>query len=710
MAEGKTGGAGQFAKQVQKRFSRAQEKVLQKLGKTIETKDEQFEESAYNFHQQQIEGHKLCKDLKAFLGAVKVMHESSKKLAETLHEIYSVDWDGHGDLKAIAESNDLLWEDYEEKLADQAVRTMENYMAQFGEIKERIAKRGRKLVDYDSARHHLEALQNAKKKDEAKIAKAEEEFYKAQTVFEDLNKELREELPVLYNSRIACYVTIFQNISNLRDIFYKEMSKLNHDLYEVMSKLEKQHSSKVFIIKGVSSNRRSLIISSPVRSPPVVLTSLGSAPDGTPALPPDKRESVSDGSKIQEESPVSPSALSTQDKRESMSAAEVESVSSGASEVQDETPMSPAASTQDKRESMSAAEVESVSSGASEVQVETPMSPAASTQDKRESMSAAEVESVSSGASEPQDENQTETLDEPSRATEGQHRGVEDIAAAMAAEILSEAIAEAVGKAEKSQLPSEGASTQTLPPESLEAHASDLQGGNECSVPLVSNEIQSLHTPPSSDMRDQTEPAEDTQPPAPQEEPSQPGNVMPLGEVAACSGNALRLPDQDSPSPIQDHKVHQDPASTSGSSSPEAEELANGQKQESGTEQPVCQLRREAEEDRGSDGSMEELNISPQVTETQVMFGFTPDDKTGSRSNELPLGFLFKAQAIQTHTSDDENHLQFREGEIILVVSNSQTQKEGFLTGFKETDWKVNQDLLQKGAFPQDLIKPISSE
>lgn len=36
---------------------------------------------------------------------------------------------------------------------------------------ERIAKRGRKLVDYDSARHHLEALQNAKKKDEAKIAK-----------------------------------------------------------------------------------------------------------------------------------------------------------------------------------------------------------------------------------------------------------------------------------------------------------------------------------------------------------------------------------------------------------------------------------------------------------------------------------------------------------------------------------------------------------
>lgn len=38
-------------------------------------------------------------------------------------------------------------------------------------FQERVAKRGRKLVDYDSARHHLEALQGAKKKDEAKIVK-----------------------------------------------------------------------------------------------------------------------------------------------------------------------------------------------------------------------------------------------------------------------------------------------------------------------------------------------------------------------------------------------------------------------------------------------------------------------------------------------------------------------------------------------------------
>ncbi|XP_020339475.1 bridging integrator 2 isoform X1 [Oncorhynchus kisutch] len=273
MAENKMGpnigaGAGGFAKLVQKSLNRAQEKVMQKLGKNMETKDEQFEQYSQNLLKQQNDGGRLSKDVKAYFSAVKVMHETSKRLSQTLRDVYEPDWQGGEDLSVIMESEDLLWNDYEEKLTDQIVRTMENYTGQFHEVKERVAKRGRKLVDYDSSRHHLEALQNAKKKDDAKITKAEEEFNKAQSVFEEINKEMREELPVLYQSRIGCYVTVFQNISNLRDVFYKEMSVLNHELYSVMKKLETQHSGKAFIIKGLNSTkskkRKSLVISAPI--------------------------------------------------------------------------------------------------------------------------------------------------------------------------------------------------------------------------------------------------------------------------------------------------------------------------------------------------------------------------------------------------------------------------------------------------------------
>ncbi|KAL3059269.1 hypothetical protein OYC64_011231 [Pagothenia borchgrevinki] len=275
MAENKMGpnlqaGAGIFAKRFQKSLNRAQEKVLQKLGKTMETKDEQFEVCVQSLNKQQGDGNRLFKDVKAYHAAVKAMHETSKRLSQTLREVYEPEWNGVEDFAVITESEDLLWNDYEEKLSDQIVRTMENYTSQFPEVKERVAKRGRKLVDYDSARHHLEALQSAKKKDEAKITKADEEFNKSQNVFEEINTELREELPVLYQSRIGCYVTVFQNISNLRDVFYKEMSVLNHELYNVMKKLETQHSGKAFIIKGLHSStskakkRKSLVISNPI--------------------------------------------------------------------------------------------------------------------------------------------------------------------------------------------------------------------------------------------------------------------------------------------------------------------------------------------------------------------------------------------------------------------------------------------------------------
>ncbi|KAB1279172.1 Myc box-dependent-interacting protein 1 [Camelus dromedarius] len=242
--------AGKFASNVQKKLTRAQEKVLQKLGKADETKDEQFEQCVQNFNKQLTEGTRLQKDLRTYLASVKAMHEASKKLNECLQEVYEPDWPGRDEANKIAENNDLLWMDYHQKLVDQALLTMDTYLGQFPDIKSRIAKRGRKLVDYDSARHHYESLQTAKKKDEAKIAKAEEELIKAQKVFEEMNVDLQEELPSLWNSRVGFYVNTFQSIAGLEENFHKEMSKLNQSLSDVLLSLEKQHGSNTFTIKA----------------------------------------------------------------------------------------------------------------------------------------------------------------------------------------------------------------------------------------------------------------------------------------------------------------------------------------------------------------------------------------------------------------------------------------------------------------------------
>uniref|UniRef100_A0A667W8Z8 Bridging integrator 2b n=1 Tax=Myripristis murdjan TaxID=586833 RepID=A0A667W8Z8_9TELE len=310
MAENKMGpniqaGAGFLAKRVQKSLNRAQEKVLQKLGKTMETKDEQFEQCSLNLNKQQTDGGRLFKDVKAYYAAVKAMHESSKRLSQTLRDVYESDWNGVDDLSVIIESEDLLWNDYEEKVSDQLVRTMENYTSQFPEVKERVNKRGRKLVDYDSARHHLEALQNTKKKDDAKIAKAEEEFNKAQSVFEEINNELREELPLLYQSRIGCYVTVFQNISNLRDVFYKEMSVVSYDSHPLACCDYSFCSSSFHSTTSKSKKRKSLVISNPIPCNTAfpadhvsIHSSTENGKDAAPTSPGQRPQSISEESSL----------------------------------------------------------------------------------------------------------------------------------------------------------------------------------------------------------------------------------------------------------------------------------------------------------------------------------------------------------------------------------------------------------------------------
>ncbi|XP_036060778.1 myc box-dependent-interacting protein 1 isoform X6 [Onychomys torridus] len=296
--------AGKIASNVQKKLTRAQEKVLQKLGKADETKDEQFEQCVQNFNKQLTEGTRLQKDLRTYLASVKAMHEASKKLSECLQEVYEPEWPGRDEANKIAENNDLLWMDYHQKLVDQALLTMDTYLGQFPDIKSRIAKRGRKLVDYDSARHHYESLQTAKKKDEAKIAKAEEELIKAQKVFEEMNVDLQEELPSLWNSRVGFYVNTFQSIAGLEENFHKEMSKLNQNLNDVLVSLEKQHGSNTFTVKAQpSDNVPEKGNKSP--SPP---------PDGSPAATPEIRvnhepEPAASGASPGATIPKSPSQL-----------------------------------------------------------------------------------------------------------------------------------------------------------------------------------------------------------------------------------------------------------------------------------------------------------------------------------------------------------------------------------------------------------------
>ncbi|CAG2167792.1 unnamed protein product [Oppiella nova] len=256
MAESKASG---FSRVVQKHSLRAKERLLQNFGKADKTTDELFEVYQNNFNKQQKTADRLQKELKNYYNCCREMQTASKSLMECVQEIYEQEWPGHDQIHVKAQTLELLWGDLCHKINDQCTIPLSTYLSQFSEIRNKIAKRGRKLVDYDGCRHTLEAVETAsKKRDDIKVAKAREQLEEARRLYEVLNKELHEELPALYDSRIPFLVSNLQTLFSAENTFHSEYSKVSAQFCDLVDLLAAEAAKGAY-----HSNGRHIITSSP---------------------------------------------------------------------------------------------------------------------------------------------------------------------------------------------------------------------------------------------------------------------------------------------------------------------------------------------------------------------------------------------------------------------------------------------------------------
>jgi len=241
-----------FAKTVQKHAGRAKEKILQKVGKVDKTADEIFDENVQNFNKQQNAANKLQKELNNYIRCVKAMQAASKTLFECMTEVYESEWPGHDLLTVQSQNIEMLWQDLGHKLTDQVLIPLNTYQGQFPEMRKKIEKRDRKLVDYDGQRHSFQTLQNSKKREEVKISRAREQLEEAKRTFALFNAELNEELPALYESRVLFSITNLQTLFSAEQVFHSELSKVHNELESIIEKLAKETSQRTSV-----NNRRS---------------------------------------------------------------------------------------------------------------------------------------------------------------------------------------------------------------------------------------------------------------------------------------------------------------------------------------------------------------------------------------------------------------------------------------------------------------------
>ncbi|XP_048807308.1 amphiphysin isoform X1 [Lagopus muta] len=681
MADMKT---GIFAKNVQKRLNRAQEKVLQKLGKADETKDEQFEEYVQNFKRQEAEGSRLQRELRGYLAAIKGMQDASKKLTESLHEVYEPDWYGREDVKMIGEKCDELWEDFHQKLVDGSLLTLDTYLGQFPDIKTRIAKRSRKLVDYDSARHHLEALQSSKRKDEGRITKAEEEFQKAQKVFEEFNTDLQEELPSLWSRRVGFYVNTFKNVSSLEAKFHKEIALLCHKLYEVMTKLGDQHADKAFTIQGAPSDSGPLRIAK-TPSPPEEVSPLPSptaSPNHmlAPASPAPARPKSP--TQLRKGPPVPPLPKLTPTKE-----LQQENIinlfdDNFVPEINVTTPSQNEIPETKKEESLLDLDFdpfkpEVVSTGVTH----SPMSqtlpwdlwtttselvqPASSTAFNGFAQDTAAFTAQSN-------ENVTETLTEAEEAPPGELRVEETPTAAVV---------------EKEAIPAE-------PDEPTEQAAESIEAGDKETTGIAEKESEVVSA------ADGAVAVEDSVVVA----AGAGEGAAPTEQEAAAEGDKPQGEEKEGD--VSQEKVSSIPSVVI--------EPASNNEGEGEEHDVIMNESKDAAAEMGTQGTDSETSQvgSEQKPAEEIQTAPSRDQPSsaGDTASDMPPGFLFKVEVLHDFEAANSDELNLKRGDIVLVIPSETTadQEAGWLTGIKESEWLQYRDANSyKGLFPENFTRHL---
>ncbi|XP_055620589.1 myc box-dependent-interacting protein 1 isoform X4 [Toxorhynchites rutilus septentrionalis] len=243
-----------LAKSMQKHAGRAKEKLLQNLGKVDRTADEIFDEHLTNFTRQQNSATRLQKEFNNYIRCVRAVQTASKSLMDAINEVYESQWTGSEALYAQTNTVEVLFQDFSHKLGDQVLIPLNTYTSQFPEMRKKIDKRGRKLVDYDSQRHSFQSLQAnaAKRKDDVKITKGREQLEEAKRTYEVLNTELHDELPALHDSRILFLVTNLQTLFASEQQFHNETSKVYAELEAIVDKLATESQRGSYTLRKIT--------------------------------------------------------------------------------------------------------------------------------------------------------------------------------------------------------------------------------------------------------------------------------------------------------------------------------------------------------------------------------------------------------------------------------------------------------------------------
>lgn len=209
-----------------KAVNRTTGSVMVKSADKVTDKEYDIEERRYKVLEKA--GKELQKETKGYLDALRAVTASQVSMGETINNLYEdarvlggVNVGGMY-LQAVTDYDTETVKQLDGPFRETVLDPITKFSTYFNEIEEAIKKRAHKKQDYEQAKSKVRRLVDKPAKDASKLPRAERELSMAKDIFDDLNNQLKMELPQLIDLRVPYFDPSFEALVKIQLRFCTE--------------------------------------------------------------------------------------------------------------------------------------------------------------------------------------------------------------------------------------------------------------------------------------------------------------------------------------------------------------------------------------------------------------------------------------------------------------------------------------------------------
>ncbi|CAX40575.1 amphiphysin-like lipid raft protein, putative [Candida dubliniensis CD36] len=194
------------------------------------TMDKDFDVEERRYKTLKTAGTNLQKAAKGYLDNIRAITNSQVTIAEIIYNLYEESKQGQSlysnvgtyYLQSVKEFDEETVKQIDGPYRETVLDPIGKFSNYFTEIDEAIKKRAHKKIDYEQCKSKVRRLVDKPAKDAAKLPRAEKELSMAKEIYDELNDQLKAELPQLIALRVPFYDPSFEALVKIQLRFCTE--------------------------------------------------------------------------------------------------------------------------------------------------------------------------------------------------------------------------------------------------------------------------------------------------------------------------------------------------------------------------------------------------------------------------------------------------------------------------------------------------------